>query len=315
MNSTHWIRRTAVMLTGAVIVTLVVPAAAQPSAMEFDLGQTTVIQARFPEDSRFREMPVPLRGLVAMPEGEGPFPVAVIVHGAYTFCTADLVNHVDPFPCPEEHDLRRYRGFAYLAEALAARGYLTIVPDMAYEYNNGFGEPTEGERTVQMIAQHLERLEAGEGYPVDVAGRADMSQIVMAGHSRGGAMSVQFSNQRVADGLPPVSALAMLMPAASWDVLPQDVPLAILTATCDGDLGTRDSEFWHEQIDLMRPSMVTLDTLEGFTHNAILPVLRADPFQQCAPDEIVDGDTQRAWFSEFLPSFFDFALATARVGG
>ena len=298
----------------AVALAIAAPVAAQdtPSAVPYDLGETVIIQDRFPEESRFREMTVPIRGLIAVPEGEGPFPVAVFVHGAYTFCTAYLVNGVDPFPCPPENDLQQYRGFAYLAEALAQAGYLTIVPDVGYEYNNGFGEPTYGERTRQMLAAHVAGLESGEGYPVDVAGKADLSQLVLAGHSNGGPMAMIYNDMRVEEGQDPADAIALFMPAAWWNLLPQTIPLAIITATCDGDLGTRDSEFWFEQIDMLRPALLTLDTLEGFTHNAISPQLRSDPFQHCAPEELVDGDTQRAWYTQFLPDFFDLALATAR---
>ncbi|MBL8146185.1 MAG: hypothetical protein JNL34_07355 [Anaerolineae bacterium] len=304
---------------GCLLVMLVVLAgqsgqtrAQEPSAQPFDLGETTIIQERFPEDSRFHEMPVPLRGLIAVPEGEGPFPVAVFVHGAYQFCTAPLVNHVDPFPCPPESDLQQYRGFAYLAEALAARGYLTIVPDLAYEYNNGFGEPTYGERTTQMLDQHLQRLVDGEGYPVDVAGKADLAQLVLMGHSNGGPQAMLFDEHRVAEGEESADAFVLLMPAAWWNPLPEGVPFALITATCDGDLGTRDSEFWLEQLDLLRPAGVLLDTLEGFTHNALSTELRSDPFQHCAPEEIVDGEAQREWYTAFLPAYFDFALVTAR---
>ena len=298
----------------AVALAIAAPVAAQdtPSAVPYDLGETVIMQDRFPEESRFREMTVPIRGLIAVPEGEGPFPVAVFVHGAYTFCTAYLVNGVDPFPCPPENDLQQYRGFAYLAEALAQAGYLTIVPDVGYEYNNGFGEPTYGERTRQMLAAHIAGLESGEGYPVDVAGKADLSQLVLAGHSNGGPMAMIYNDMRVEEGQDPADAIALFMPAAWWNPLPQTLPLAIITATCDGDLGTRDSEFWFEQIDMLRPALLTLNTLEGFTHNAISPQLRSDPFQHCAPEELVDGDTQRAWYTQFLPDFFDLALATAR---
>lgn len=292
---------------------VVFPAEAQPPvAQPFDLGQTTILQARFPEDSRFHAMPVPLRGLIAVPEGEGPFPVAVLVHGAYQFCTAYLVNHVDPFPCPPENDLQQYRGFTYLAEALAARGYLTLVPDLAYEYNNGFGEPTYGERTTQMLDQHLQRLADGAGYPVDVAGKADLSRLVLMGHSNGGPQAMLFNEHRIAQGEESAAAFALLMPAAWWNPLPEGVPFALITATCDGDLGTRDSEFWLDQLDWLRPAGTLLDTLEGFTHNALSTQLRSDPFQHCAPEDIVDSETQRAWFAEFLPAYFDFALATAR---
>ncbi|HYO88876.1 MAG TPA: hypothetical protein VER79_09515 [Candidatus Limnocylindrales bacterium] len=303
-------------LSVGLLLVLALPAAAQPAAVEFDLGETTIVQARFPEDSRFRNMPVPLRGLIAVPEGEGPFPVAVIVHGAYTFCTADLVNHVDPFPCPDEHDLRQYRGFGYLAEALAARGYLTIVPDLSQEYSNGFGEPTEGERTVQMVMQHLDRLAVGDGYPMDLTGMADSAQVVLAGHSRGGFMVLKANEQRVAEGFPPASAVAMLMPAAGWVDIPVDLPIALVTATCDGDLGsiddgvgTLDSVFWLARLDPFRPALTVKYTLSGGTHNAISPQLRADPFPVCEPEERLDDQVQRDWFTSFLPGFFDLALS------
>jgi hypothetical protein len=294
-------------------VVVVAPAAAQPTAQPYDLGQTTIVQERFEEGSGFRDMPVPLRGLIAVPEGEGPFPVAVFVHGAYSFCTAELTSTgADAFPCPPEHDLQQYRGFAYLAEALAARGYLTIVPDVAYEYNNGFGEPVYGERTKQMIAAHLNALAAGEGFPVDVAGKADLSRLVLAGHSNGGPMAMIFDAYWADLGNTPASAFALLMPASWWNPLPETAPLAIITALCDGDLGTRDSEFWFDQLDWLRPGLLTLYTLPGFTHNAISPQLRRDPFQHCAEEDIVDLQEQRDWFSAFMPGFFDLALAAGR---
>ena len=53
----------------------------------------------------FHEMPVALRGVVAIPAGRGPFPVAVVVHGSYPFCTAE--GEIDTYPCPAENDLRQ----------------------------------------------------------------------------------------------------------------------------------------------------------------------------------------------------------------
>lgn len=302
-------------VTVAALLLLVLPIAAQdaPVAQPYDLGETTIVQERFDVGSRFREMPVPVRGLIAVPEGDGPFPVAVLVHGTYTFCTAELTaNGTDAFPCPPEHDLQQYRGFAYLAEALAARGYLTLVPDVAYEYNNGFGEPTYGERTKQMIAAHLNGLAAGEGFPVDVAGKADLSRLVLMGHSNGGPMAMIFDAYWAEQGNAPASAIALMMPASWWNPLPETTPLAFVTALCDGDLGTRNSEFWFEQLDWLRPGLLTLQTLPGFTHNAISPQLRRDPFQQCAEEDIVDLQEQRDWIAAFLPNWFELALAAGR---
>ena len=45
---------------------------------------------RFPEDSRFRNMPVRLNGLIGVPsQGGGPFPVVVILHGTHPGCPLD----------------------------------------------------------------------------------------------------------------------------------------------------------------------------------------------------------------------------------
>ncbi|MFO7682327.1 MAG: hypothetical protein R6X34_19985 [Chloroflexota bacterium] len=53
-----------------------------PAAIEYDLGEATIMQTRFPENSRFRNMPVRLNGLIAVPKaGDGPFPVVVIFPG------------------------------------------------------------------------------------------------------------------------------------------------------------------------------------------------------------------------------------------
>lgn len=74
-------------------------APASPKAVEYNLGETTITQARFPEDSRFRNMPVRLNGVIAAPsEGDGPFPVVMIIHGAHPGCP--------------EVEQRNYSGFA-----------------------------------------------------------------------------------------------------------------------------------------------------------------------------------------------------------
>ena len=42
-----------------------------PAAVEYNLGETTITQSMFPEDSRFRNMPVRLNGIIAVPNGDG----------------------------------------------------------------------------------------------------------------------------------------------------------------------------------------------------------------------------------------------------
>ena len=125
-------------------------ALASPVAVEYNLGETTITQARFPEDSRFRNMPVRLNGVIAIPtEGAGPFPVVVILHGTHPGCPE--IDHVDRWPCDPAVEQPNYRGFAYLAEYLAAHGYVALSMNINAENTFGFGEPMPNERLKQMV--------------------------------------------------------------------------------------------------------------------------------------------------------------------
>ena len=44
-----------------------VEAGGLPAAVEYDLGEATIVQERFAEGDRFRNMPVRLNGLIAVP--------------------------------------------------------------------------------------------------------------------------------------------------------------------------------------------------------------------------------------------------------
>ncbi|MBK8989809.1 MAG: hypothetical protein IPM39_27735 [Chloroflexi bacterium] len=48
------------------------------NAVEYNLGETTIVQSNFPEDSRFHNMPVRLNGVIAVPVGDAGLSVVVI---------------------------------------------------------------------------------------------------------------------------------------------------------------------------------------------------------------------------------------------
>ena len=84
---------------------------ALPPAVEYNLGDATIIQERFPEDSRFRNMPVRLNGVIAAPEAGGPYPVVLILHGTHPGCP-EVEHGVDRWPCDPAVEQPNYRGFA-----------------------------------------------------------------------------------------------------------------------------------------------------------------------------------------------------------
>jgi hypothetical protein len=291
---------------------------AQDSAtVVYDLGEISITQAaRFEPGTRFYDMPVQVRGVLALPAGEGPFPVAVFLHGSYTFCDAPLVNKADVYPCPEEYDLRQFEGFTYLAEALAARGYLALVPDLAAEHTIGWAEPVFGERGVQILNAHLDALAAGDGFGLDVAGKADLSRLVMVSHSRGGPLSIIYAANLApapVSAIYPVAALALLTPSGPevGAVIPETMPTALVIATCDGDVQTQGPlAYAEEQLPPLRPALTVLFTLAYGTHNAFSTQLGPDFFvpDECRGIELLDPQRQRDFTARFVPDFLDMAL-------
>lgn len=293
--------------------TLTAPASTQaqgPTAISYNLGEATIIQDQFSPDARFHNMPVTLQGVLAVPAGEGPFPVALFVHGSYPFCNAPETE-INAYPCPPENDLRQYEGFSYLAEALAARGYLALVPDLSAEYNNGFGEPMFGQRAMQIVTAHLDALTDGEGFGVDVTGLADLSQLVIVSHSRGGSLAALY----VAADSPATyaaAALALLTPAymeIPAGLIPDDLPVALVISECDGDVGTvQPLLFWEEQLPSLRTALTMIYTLPAGTHTAFSTQLDPDRAAACADVTLLNPAQQRDFTAQFLPDFFDIAL-------
>jgi len=308
---------------------------ALPPAVEYNLGEGTLIQARFPEDSRFRNMPVRLNGLIAVPSGEGgPYPVVVILHGTHPGCP-EIEGGVDPWPCDPALEQPNYQGFGYLASALAANGYVALSININAENTFGFGEPTPGERLEQLLDLHLSALAeaaaGGEnGFGVDLAGRADMHRLALVGHSRGGEMAFALTNNgaiplgSAGGAYGPAAGILMLAPAVT-SVDPAGglrVPLAIILPACDADVTNQDGQHFYEAARLaaQQETPVTSVWLEEANHNYFNSILPDDPFGR--PDRpdcetILQPDQQRDWTVryalDFLTTIFNRDPAAVRA--
>jgi dienelactone hydrolase len=107
---------------------------------------------------------MPLNGRVWYPDGAGPFPLVLIVHGNH-----NMTDYSDP-------------GYGYLGELLASRGFILVSVDM--NFLNG-GIRGENDARGWMLLQHLKQWKQfNDSGPM--AGRVDMSRIGLMGHSRGG---------------------------------------------------------------------------------------------------------------------------------
>lgn len=118
----------------------------------------------------FNVSDLPLNGRVWYPEGEGSFPLVLIVHGNH-----NLVDYSDS-------------GYAYLGELLASRGYIVVSVDENF-LNGGYWFKSSGENDARawLLLKHLEVWEDWNTDPTSqFFGAVDLDQIALIGHSRGG---------------------------------------------------------------------------------------------------------------------------------
>jgi dienelactone hydrolase len=109
---------------------------------------------------------LPLNGRIWFPEGAGPFPLVLIVHGNH-----NMKEYSDP-------------GYAYLAELFASRGFIAASVDE--NFLNG-GIRTENDARAFVLLEHLKVWQTWnetEGH--EFYGKVDMDRIALIGHSRGG---------------------------------------------------------------------------------------------------------------------------------
>lgn len=292
--------------------------------MFYNLGDATVVQARFPKGNRFRNMPVRLNGALAAPtEGEGPFPVVVILHGTHVGCPVGA-GEADVWPCAPEEEQPNYSGFEYLVRSLAAHGYVALAPNINAEYTVGFGEPTFGQRAKQLLDLHLRGLvEAAAGkstaFGVDLAGRVDLGRLALFGHSRGGELAWYLVNRldwpATDSSYGPVAGVLQIAAASSvadpWQ--PSAVPFATVLASCDGDIMTQDGQFFYEgaRLSADQSAWAASVWLERANHNNFNAFLKPDYQPVDRPDcaTVLEPEAQRGWLVAYAADFLAAVLA------
>jgi hypothetical protein len=109
---------------------------------------------------------MPLNGRVWYPNGDGPYPLVLVVHGNH-----NMRDFSDP-------------GYDYLGELMASRGY--ILASIDENFING-GIRGENDARGWFLLRHAKLFEEFNGEDANpFKGKVDMENIVLIGHSRGG---------------------------------------------------------------------------------------------------------------------------------
>jgi dienelactone hydrolase len=109
---------------------------------------------------------VPINGRVWYPDGSGPFPLVLIVHGNH-----DPLDYSDP-------------GYGYLGELLASRGFILASVDENFINGNLRGE---SDGRAWLLLKHIEDWKHwNDSSAGPFSHKVDMHNIAIMGHSRGG---------------------------------------------------------------------------------------------------------------------------------
>src|SRR6185369_14457442 len=133
------------------------------------------------------------------------YPLVVFMHGNHPTCGTgvnprrdDRNDYATTGACPANYVVvPSHRGYDYIAQDLAARGYFVVSMNTNRGINAGTGTADDGfviGPRGRLLLRHLERLarwDAGsEATPaslgISLAGRIDFAQVGLMGHSRGG---------------------------------------------------------------------------------------------------------------------------------
>ena len=108
---------------------------------------------------------LPVNGRVWYPDGPGPFPLVLVVHGNH-----NMKDFSDP-------------GYGYLGELLASRGYILVSVDENFLNGNIRGE---NDARGWMLLQHVKAWKQFNDSAGPFRGKVDLNNIGLMGHSRGG---------------------------------------------------------------------------------------------------------------------------------
>ncbi|GAB7037079.1 MULTISPECIES: alpha/beta hydrolase [Catenuloplanes] len=183
--------------------------------------------------------------VVAPRDAPGARPLALFLHGRHLWCYAPDggTDFTLDWPCaPGSVPVPSHLGYLQAQELLASQGYITvsIAANGINAQDGALDEAGAGARSA-LVRRHLEVWAGRAGAPPIVRSvpAADLSKVLLIGHSRGG----EGVNRAAIDSLTPgtrprwtIRGLLLIGPTIFGQNPAPDVPSATILPGCDGDV-------------------------------------------------------------------------------
>ncbi|WP_304943395.1 alpha/beta hydrolase family protein [Vallitalea guaymasensis] len=224
--------------------------------VEYNLGSGEIKQ------SSGVTMPYDMVGAIAIPKEGEKHPIVFVLHGSHVI---------------EDYNKDRYDlGFEYLLKSLAEKGFLAVTINVNAQHVLEYGEPIKHERLVNIVNDHLTKLESAikgesDDFGIDLKDKGDLTQIALIGHSRGGGALDSVINDQKDRGNDNIFAMLKVAPANVIVIENDnpDIPTGIILPQYDGDVVNLDGQTTFDILkeDKSRKSFASLIFLKGAGHN------------------------------------------------
>ena len=263
--------------------------------------------------------PTQIQGLLGVPEGEGPFPLAIVMHGSHPACVDDFLPETfaqsivtEPLPqlCGTEFPeyIRHDIGLGHVVTALNNAGVAAISIDVDSAYVWWGGEPDELATVKGLVATHFDaitRLNDGDDVGLGIegtAGRFDLDDVSLIGHSRSGGHVVPMISSDSSLPFDP-TAIVMAQPAVGFpgaDLL--DVPVLLVRGECDEDVGPEAGlEYVSEVFPPERASVIADIWLPAAGHRMLNTGLNGSTCPERGDRDLIQAQVAQA-VSSFVAS-------------